>query len=594
METKTENYLKGGEFLLKDSSPNDTFTPEDYNEEQLMFRSSMRDFLNKEIEPIKEKFDTKEGTKLAPALLEKMGELGFHGIGVPEEFGGLNCDFKTELAFGEIASDSFAFAQSIGVHTGLGIYPVLLYGTKEQKDKYLTKIVTAEIKCSYCLTEPGAGSDANSGKTNAVFSEDKSHFILNGQKMWITNSGFADVFFVFCKIEDDKNLSCLIVHKEWGVTLGEEEDKMGIHGSSTRQVFFENVKVPVENLLGERNKGFKIAMNALNAGRIKIAVANTAIANRAFRIGVQYANQRIQFGQPIASFGAITEKIANMAIKMYANESSWNRVAHKVDLANQQMIAEGMDPLEAKYRSVAEFAMECAITKVYGSEMEQYVVDEALQMHGGMGYSAESEIETLYRNIRGNRIYEGTNEINRILTPSTLLRKAMKQEISLMADAMQAFQDLQAGKLQPANEGESEFDLALSFLSNAKKVALLALGQAVQVFQDKIKDEQEILMRSADMLIQVYNFESALLRTIKHANANSAEVRKAMVNVLMYDTADVLKLGARDIVYACAEGDMASMTVKALTRLCQLPVHNIKKSKRLIAEYFKSQNEYKL
>ena len=593
METEAKTIIKGGEFIIKSSTPESVFTPEDYTEEQLMFRTSMRDFLNKEIEPIKEKFDTKEGTKLAPGLLEKMGELGFHGIGVPEEYGGLNCDFKTELAYGEIASDSFAFAQSIGVHTGLGIYPVLLYGTKEQKEKYLTKIVTAEIKCSYCLTEPGSGSDANAAKTKAVFSEDKSHFILNGQKMWITNSGFADVFFVFCKIEDDENLSCLIVHKEWGVTLGEEEDKLGIHGSSTRQVFFENVKVPVENLLGERNKGFKIAMNALNAGRIKIAVANSAIASRAFRIGVQYANQRIQFGQPISNFGAITEKIATMATKMYANESAWNRVAHQVDLVYDDMVNSGMDPLEAKYRSVAEFAMECAMTKVYGSEMEQYVVDESLQIHGGMGYSAESEIETLYRNIRGNRIYEGTNEINRMLTPSTLLRKAMKQEIDLMGQAMQAFQDLQAGKLKPA-EGEGEFELELQFLSNAKKVAMLATGQAVQVFQEKLKDEQEILMASADLLIQVYMFESALLRTIKHKDSSSADVRKAMVKTLMYDTADLLKIKARDIIYACAEGDMANMTLKALSKMCQLPVHNLKKTKREIAEYFKNQNEYKL
>ena len=265
MEVKEKKAIKGGEFLLTKSDYTTIFTPEDYTEEQKMFRSSMRDFLNKEVEPIKEKFDSKEGTEIAPILLEKMGELGFHGIGVPEEYGGLNCDMKTELAFGEIASDSFAFSQSIGVHTGLGVYPILLYGTEEQKKKYLNDIVTAKIKCSYCLTEPGAGSDANSGKTKALFNQDQTHFVLNGQKMWITNSGFADVFFVFCKIEDDENLSCLIVHKEWGVKLGAEEKKLGIHGSSTRQVFFENVEVPVENLLGERNKGFKIAMNALNA-----------------------------------------------------------------------------------------------------------------------------------------------------------------------------------------------------------------------------------------------------------------------------------------------------------------------------------------
>jgi alkylation response protein AidB-like acyl-CoA dehydrogenase len=594
MSTVTSSLVKGGEFLIKKSNPSDVFTPEDYTEEQLMFRQSMRDFLNKEIEPIKEKFNTKEGTQLAPALLEKMGELGFHGIGVPEEFGGLNCDFKTELAYGEIASDSFAFAQSIGVHTGLGIYPVLLYGTKDQKDTYLSKIVTAEIKCSYCLTEPGAGSDANSGKTKAVFSEDKSHYILNGQKMWITNSGFADVFFVFCKIEEDENLSCLIVHKEWGVTLGAEENKMGIHGSSTRQVFFENVKVPVENLLGERNKGFKIAMNALNAGRIKIAVANSAIAKRAFRLGVQYANQRVQFGEPISNFGAIQHKIATMATRMYANESAWNRVAHQVDLVLEDMIANGMDPLEAKYRSVAEFAMECAMTKVYGSEMEQYVVDEALQMHGGMGYSAESEIETHYRNIRGNRIYEGTNEINRILTPTTLLRKAMKNELNLMQETMQAFQDLQSSKLTPATGDVSDLDFHLAFLENCKKVTMLVSGQAMQTFQQKIKDEQEVLMKLADMLTQVFMYESTLLRTIKHSNSDTIDVRKDMLTVLMIETADVLREATQEVISASASGDMASMTLKALNKLLQVPVINLKETRRNIATYFKSINEYSL
>jgi alkylation response protein AidB-like acyl-CoA dehydrogenase len=594
MNTKEQTIVKGGEFILKKASPHEIFTPEDYTEEQLMFRQSMRDFLNKEVEPIKEKFNTKEGTEIAPRLLEKMGELGFHGIGVPEEFGGLNCDFKTELAYGEIASDSFAFAQSIGVHTGLGIYPILLYGTKEQKDKYLSKIVTAEIKCSYCLTEPGAGSDANSGKTKAIFSEDKSHFILNGQKMWITNSGFADVFFVFCKIEDDENLSCLIVQKEWGVTLGAEENKMGIHGSSTRQVFFENVKVPVENLLGERNKGFKIAMNALNAGRIKIAVANTAIAKRAFRLGVQYANQRIQFGEPISNFGAIKHKIAVMATRMYANESAWNRVAHQVDLVLEDMIANGMDPLEAKYRSVAEFAMECAMTKVYGSEMEQYVVDEALQMHGGMGYSAESEIETHYRNIRGNRIYEGTNEINRILTPTTLLRKAMKNEIALMQETMQAFQDLQSGKLQAVEGNSSDLEFQQAYLEICKKVTILVAGQAMQTFQQNIKDEQEVLMKLADMLTQVFIFESTLLRTLKHANTDSSEVRNNMMTILLFETADVLREGTREVITASATPEMASMTLKALNKLLQLPTHNLKETRRSVANYFKSKNEFSL
>jgi alkylation response protein AidB-like acyl-CoA dehydrogenase len=594
MEQQTKTILKGGEFLMKPTPAMEVFCPEDYTEEQKMFRTSMRDFLMQEVEPIKEKFDSKEGTTIAPTLLEKMGSLGFHGIGVPEEFGGLNCDFKTELAFGEIASDSFAFAQSIGVHTGLGIYPILLYGTKAQKDKYLTKIVSAEIKCSYCLTEPSAGSDANAGKTKATLSADGQHYLLNGQKMWITNSGFADVFFVFCKIEDDPNLSCLIVHKEWGVKLGEEEKKMGIHGSSTRQVFFEDVKVPVENLLGERNKGFKIAMNALNAGRIKIAVANSAIAARAFKLGVNYANQRVQFGKAISEFGAIQEKIANMAIQMYANESAWNRIAHHIDLVYDEMIQNGVSIIDAKFKSIAEFAMECAMSKVYGSEMEQLVVDEALQMHGGMGYSGESEIETLYRNIRGNRIYEGTNEINRMLIPSTLLRKAMKGELDLMGHTMQVFQDLQQGKISTVKGDLADWSFFADFLSNAKKVCLLALGQAVQVYQDKIKDEQEILMRAADMLIQTYYLESAILRSEKHFNTSNGAIRKDICIALMYATADELKIAARDIIYASAQGDMATMVLKSLNKLLQLPVTNLKERKRNIAKHFINANQYQI
>ncbi|MEL6864684.1 MAG: acyl-CoA dehydrogenase family protein, partial [Bacteroidota bacterium] len=480
METATKVLIKGGEFILKEAAPESVFTPEEYNEEQRMFRKAMRDFLDKEVEPLKEQFDSVAGTKLAPALLEKMGDLGFFGIAIPEQYGGLNYDFKTDLAFGEIASDSFAFSQSIGVQSGLAIYPILLYGTEEQKEKYLPPIVAGKTKLSYCLTEPSAGSDANSGKTKAVLSEDQSHFILNGQKMWITNSGFADVFAVFCKIEEDENLSCLIVEKEWGVTLGAEERKMGIHGSSTRQVFFENVKVPIANLLGTRNKGFKIAMNALNGGRIKIAVACTAIAKRAFRLAVQHANQRVQFKQAIANFGAIQHKIALMATRIYALESSWNRAAHQVDEVYEALLAQGTDPLAAKIQSLAEFAIECAITKVYGSEVEQFVVDEALQIHGGMGYSAESEISTHYRNIRGNRIYEGTNEINRILIPTMLLRKAMKGEMPLMEAAMNTFEEVQRGAAKPAIEGEQPYELAQSFLANAKKAFLLIAGQSVQ------------------------------------------------------------------------------------------------------------------
>ena len=590
MEVKEKKAIKGGEFLLTKSDYSTVFTPEDYNEEQKMFRSSMRDFLNKEVEPIKEKFDTKEGTELAPGLLEKMGELGFHGIGVPEEYGGLNCDMKTELAFGEIASDSFAFSQSIGVHTGLGVYPILLYGTEEQKKRYLNDIVTAKIKCSYCLTEPGSGSDANSGKTKAIFNQGQSHYILNGQKMWITNSGFADVFFVFCKIEDDENLSCLIVHKEWGVKLGAEEKKLGIHGSSTRQVFFENVVVPVENLLGERNKGFKIAMNALNAGRIKIGVANTAIGKRAFKLGINYANERIQFGEKIANFGAIKEKIATMAARLYGLESSWNRSAQHIDEVYEELVDQGQDKLEAKIKSCAEYAMECAIIKVYGSEVESYIVDEALQIHGGMGFSGESEISVHYRNVRGNRIYEGTNEINRILTPTMLLRKAMKGELPFMEKTMALFQELMSGQLKAVEEENQPLVLIENFIEIAKKATLLTTGIAVQKFQQEIKSEQEVLMHLADMMIPLFILESALLR----AQKQQASVYTNLTLILMYETSELLSKHAKEVIFASSSNKEAMQNYKGINRLFQLPHRNLKELRREVANHFIVRNEYKL
>ncbi len=590
MEVEEKKAIKGGEFLLTKSDYTTIFTPEDYTEEQKMFRSSMRDFLNKEVEPIKEKFDSKEGTEIAPILLEKMGELGFHGIGVPEEYGGLNCDMKTELAFGEIASDSFAFSQSIGVHTGLGVYPILLYGTEEQKKKYLNDIVTAKIKCSYCLTEPGAGSDANSGKTKALYNQDQTHFVLNGQKMWITNSGFADVFFVFCKIEDDENLSCLIVHKEWGVKLGAEEKKLGIHGSSTRQVFFENVEVPVENLLGERNKGFKIAMNALNAGRIKIGVANTAIGKRAFKLGVNYANERIQFGEKIANFGAIKEKIATMAARLYGLESSWNRSAQQIDEVYEELVDQGQDKLEAKIKSCAEYAMECAIIKVYGSEVESYIVDEALQIHGGMGFSGESEISVHYRNVRGNRIYEGTNEINRILTPTMLLRKAMKGELPFMERTLALFQELMSGELKSVVEDNQPLGLVENYIEIAKKATLLTTGIAVQKFQQEIKSEQEVLMHLADMMIPLFILESALLR----AQKQQSPLYTNLTLMLMYETSELLSKHAKEVIFASSSDEEAMRNYKGINRLFQLPYRNLKALRREVANHFIARNEYKL
>lgn len=592
MESKLET-IKGGEFLVRNRAFDTVFTPEDYTEEQHMLRDAVRDFLNREIEPLKETFDTKEGTKIAPEKLEKLGEMGFLALSVPESIGGMGCDIRTDLAASEVMSDSFSFSQTLGVQRGLGVNTILFYGSEAQKEKYLSDILVGKLKCSYCLTEPGAGSDANSGKTKATLSEDGKHYILNGQKMWITNAGFADIFSVFCKIEDDENLSCLIVEKEWGVTLGVEETKLGIHGSSTRQVFFENVKVPVENLLGERNKGFKIAMNALNMGRLMIGVAGSAISKRGFNIGVQYANQRIQFKQPITSFGAIQEKIAKMGARIYGIESAWNRLAGDMDALYDDFIEEGVDPLKAKQKIAQEFAAECAMVKVYGSEVEQFVIDEALQMHGGMGFSGESEISMHYRNIRGNRIYEGTNEINRLVIPGTILKYAMQGKISLMEEAMQAFQDLQSGVLKPVFPDAPFGEFATEFLSNCKKAVILASGQAVQKYQQDIQNEQEVLSRLSDCITQIYILESVVLRTMKNKQMNQ-EVREAITTYLIHESVDIIKVAIKDVIFNCAEGETAMVSLRAINKLLQLPVQDIIATRRVIAAHFIAENQYKI
>lgn len=589
----TKQLINGGAFLIYTPHSESVFTPEEYTEDQLLIRASVRAFLDREIEPIKDVFDTKEGTKIAPEKLELLGELGFLGFSVPEKFGGMGCDIKTDMAASEIMSDSFAFAQSMGVQRGLGINTILFYGTPEQQEKYLGGIIAGKIKCSYCLTEPGAGSDANSGKTKATLSTDGKHYILNGQKMWITNAGFADVFSVFCKIDGDENLSCLIVEKEWGVTLGAEEDKMGIHGSSTRQVFFEDVKVPVENLLGERNKGFKIAMNALNLGRLFIGIAGSGISKRAFKLGVTYANQRVQFNQTIASFGAIQEKIAKMAVSIYALESCWNRLAGDMDTMYDVFMSETSNELLSKQRVAQEYATECAIIKVFGSEVEQFVVDEALQIHGGMGYSNESDISVLYRNIRGNRIYEGTNEINRLLIPGTILKLAFKGKIPLMEEVMKTFGDLQAGNLKPADPALSFADFSLEYLNNCKKLAQLVCGQAMQKFQQDIEKEQEVLSRLSDIISQVYILESVVLRSIKN-KSHQTELREAMTSIFIYESAKIINDAAQEVIYASAAPDMALMSFKAIKKLIQLPAEHIIEKRRVVAKHFIEENKYKL
>ncbi len=592
-DTATE-IAQGGAFLIKGTNPQSISTHEDYTEEQKMLRQSVLDFIDKKIEPLQKTFDSLEGTKIAPQLLEEMAELGFLGVGVPEEYGGFAANFKTQLAFCEVAFSCYAFGLTAGVQTSLGVAPLLLYGNKEQRAQYLPKIVTAEIKSCYCLTEPSAGSDANSGKSKAVLNEAGTHYILNGQKMWITSAGHADLFFVFAKIDDDPNLSCLIVEKSYGgISLGAEEDKMGIKGSSTRMVFFENVPVPIENLLGERNKGFKIAVNVLNTGRIKLATSVTNNAKKAFKLGINYANEREQFGKAISSFGAIQHKIGEMAANIYAMEAIFCRTASHIDEVRDKLVADGLEILDTKFKSIAEFSIECAIAKVHNSEAESFVIDEALQMHGGMGYSSESVISVHYRNARINRIYEGTNEINRMLIVDMLFRKVMKGKLDLMAPLMRITSEMKNDALLLPKTDGSFFADANRSLQHLKKATLLVAGTAAQKLMTQLKEEQEILIHLANCLIQLYAFESALLRTEKHQDKN-LEVRQELTTLLMYKTAAKIAQEAQEALYAFTEGEEAEQLLQAVQTLTHLPPYNLKNARRKVAQYFIEENQYKL
>lgn len=584
MKDTSQHYIQGGAFLIQEASAENSFTPEDFTEEHRMLRDSLRDFLKEKVESRQEVFDTKEGYTLAPPLLEEMGELGFLGIGVPEEYGGYEADFKTQLVFGEIAYSAWSFGLSIGVQTSLGVAPLLLYGSEAQKENYLPGIVSAEIKSCYCLTEPEAGSDANSGKTRAVYSKDGKHFLLNGQKMWITSAGHADLFFVFAKIENDKNLSCLIVEKDFGgIRLGAEEEKMGIRGSSTRQVFFEDVKVPVENLLGERNGGFKIALNVLNTGRIKMATSVTGNAKRALRLGIQYAKERHQFGRPIAQFGAIQHKIGESAARIYAMESIVYRIGGQIDEARRAFLEEGMDKLEAKVKSIAAFAMECAMAKVHNTEAEGFVIDEMLQIHGGMGYSAETKIETLYRNARINRIYEGTNEINRLLSVDMMVRHVLKGTVALMKPAVALIREVQSGQPAIGIPGKGWLAENKHALANLKKAVLLVAGTMAQRLSNRLKEEQEIVLQLADMLLLLYTFESALLRTERHQEKEDFALRQDLTTLLLHHAADGIRRAGKEAAMAMTEGRETGKYLKALDTWAQVPAANLKEARRRIA-----------
>lgn len=585
--------IKGGEFLIRQTKPEEIFTPEDWGEEEKMIAQTCRDFLKQEVLPLVDKLDSMEDPTLMPTLLKKAGELGILSISIPTEYGGMGMDFKTSMLAAEAVGGGHSFSVAISAHTGIGTLPILYYGSEDQKKKYIPKLGSGEWLGCYCLTEPSAGSDANSGKTKAV--KEGANWKINGQKMWITNGGFADVFTVFAKIEDDKNLSAFILDKgAEGLSLNPEEKKMGIKGSSTRQVFFNDVMVAENGQLSDRENGFKIALNILNVGRIKLAAATLGAAKEVVTESVKYANERNQFGRQISKYGAIKYKLGEMAIRTYALESAVYRISQNIQDRIQGLENEGMDKGKSTLKGIEEYAAECAMMKVLGSEVLDYVTDEGVQIHGGMGYSAETIVEKAYRDSRINRIFEGTNEINRMLTVDMILKKAMKGELDLMG-AAKSVQDELLSIPDFGDDNVGLFAAEYKLIESFKKAILMVAGAAAQKLMMDLPKEQEVLMNIADMAIDTYTAESLLLRVHKRINSqgdDDQEAYKAMVNVYVHDAADRINKSGKEALLSFAEGDELRMMLMGMKRFTKTPVQNIKTLRRVVAEHMISTNKY--
>jgi alkylation response protein AidB-like acyl-CoA dehydrogenase len=589
-----DEVIKGGEFLIKETKAENVFIPEEFSEEQHMIGDMCNDFVEKEIIPNIERIETLEDGYTA-SLMEKAGELGLLGITIPENLGGFGKGFVTGMLATEKLGGAYSFAVSISAHTGIGTLPILYYGNEAQKQKYIPKLASGEWKASYCLTEPGSGSDANSGKTKAVLSEDGKHYMITGQKMWITNAGFADVFTVFAKIGDDENLTAFIVEKDFGdITINPEEKKMGIKGSSTCQVFFNNTKVPVENLLGERQGGFKIALNILNVGRIKLAGAAIGASKRVIDYSIKYGNEREQFGRPISKYGAIKHKLAEQAIKTYASNAAIYRCSQNVDDAISALVDKGEEKGKATLEGIRQFAAEAAILKVHGSEVLDYVVDEGVQIYGGMGYSAEAPMERAYRDARINRIFEGTNEINRMLIVDSLLKKAMKGELDLMGPAQEVAKELMS--IPDFNSGsEDPFEQAHEKIKQFKKAVLMVAGSAAQKLMMELAKEQEILMNISDMIIELYVAESVLLRVEKLSKSEKSSTISEQMDILdvyLYDSAEKLSKYGKNALISFAEGDELKMMLMGLKRFTKQKTFNIKDARRRIANHLIEEGKY--
>ena len=591
--TSTANTLKGGEWLIKESNAFDTFFPEDFNEEQQMVKDMCLQFLGSEVLPVIDRIDKME-PGLMPSLMVKAGEQGLLGASIPENLGGLGKDFITSTLVNEGLGGGFSFSVAIAAHTGIGTLPILYFGTEEQKKKFIPKLSSGEWKGAYGLTEPNSGSDALSAKTTATLSADGKHYLLNGQKCWITNGGFADVYTVFAKVDGDKFTSFIVERGMEGFTQGPEEHKMGIKGSSTVQLYFQDCKVPVENLLGEVGKGHIIAFNILNIGRLKLCAAALGGAKMALDVSVQYANTREQFKVPIASFGAMKHKLAEMAIRTWVCESALYRTAKWIDDKETELEAAGKPFNEALLGAAEEFAIECAMLKVDGSEVLDLIVDEGVQIHGGNGFSDEYMISRAYRDSRINRIYEGTNEINRLLTVDMMLKRAMKGKLDLMGPAMAVSKELMSIP-DFGNEDEGAFATEKKVIVQMKKAILMTAGAAVQKLMMSLSNEQEILMNIADMSILTFNAESALLRVIKMADKQgdaATSLQKDMMNCYLNDAVDAVNKAGKEAINAFADGDEQRMMLLGLKRFTKTAPFNSKEARRRIADKLIAENKY--
>ncbi len=588
--------IKGGEFLIRETDAADVFIPEEFNEEQRMMAQSCRDFTNTRVLPNIDALD-KHDRDLSVKLLKEAGELGLLGIALPEAYGGFGQNFVTAMLTTEEMGKGYSFAVTFSAHTGIGTLPILYFGTEEQKEKYLPKLASGEYIGAYALTEANAGSDPNSGAARATLSDDGKSYILNGVKIWITNGGIADLFIVYAKIDDDKNLSAFIVERNTpGFTIGPEEEKMGIKGASTVQIYFDNASIPAENLLGPRNGGFKIALYILNLGRIKLSGATVGAGKANIGYAVEYANERKQFGQLLSSFGAIKYKLAEMTIRNFASESLTYRASQNIDDAIEAYIADGMDKGKAEIEGIRQFAIEASIAKVFGSETLDYIADEGVQIFGGMGYSAETPVERAYRDSRINRIFEGTNEINRMLIVGELLKRGMKGELDLITPAKAVAGEL----MQIPDFGSTStdyFEEKRKYIVNFKKAILLIAGAALQKFTTTIQEEQEILMGVSDMIMNTYAAESTMLRVEKLTSIYDdakMEIFRDILDVFMTDMASKIYKSGVDLVNYFGEGDEKQGMLMGMKRFTKTASVDVVSARRRIADRIIEDNKYNL